>query len=125
MTDFELFISRNNLQKKDIAAYLGVSASFITQLCQGRRGLPIDKLALLKRNPHGWDVSMLTEERGSIIAGNNNGGDVNVQIGRNRSAEGGSSVREAVLEKENEMLRERLKDKDEQIELLKSLIRSK
>ncbi len=68
---------------------------------------------------------MLTEERGSIIAGNNNGGDVNVQIGRNRSVEGGSSVREAVLEKENEMLRERLKDKDEQIELLKSLINNK
>lgn len=61
-------------------------------------------------------------EKTSIIAGNNNGGDVNVQIGRNRSGEVGSSVREAVLEKENEMLRERLKDKDEQIELLKSLI---
>ena len=56
----------------------------------------------------------------SIIAGNNNGGSVNVQIGQNRSGDGNPSSLDAntqiaVLEKENQMLRE-------QIEFMKSLI---
>ena len=91
----------------------------------GASKLPTEKLNLLVSNPHGWDTSMLIN--GSIYAGNNNVGDVNVQIGQNRAsgdahASGDSSMKIAVLEKENEMLRERLKDKDGQIEFLKTLI---
>lgn len=120
--DLKKFRQSNKLTQTELGDYLGIKKSFISLVENNRAKLPDDKFNKLLNNPHGWDVSMLTEERGSIIAGNNNGGDVNVQIGRNRSGEVGSSVREAVLEKENEMLRERLKDKDEQIELLKSLI---
>lgn len=59
---------------------------------------------------------------GGIYAGNNNGGSVNVQIGQNRSGDSNPSSRDAstqiaVLEKENQMLRE-------QIEFMKSLIPS-
>ena len=120
MTEFELFIKKNALKKKEIAEFIGTSNAFITQLCQGLSPLPADKLKKIKENTS-WDTSMLSYgEKTSIIAGNNNSGDVNVQIGQNLAsgdshAPGDSSTKIAVLEKENEMLRE-------QIEFLKTLI---
>lgn len=120
MTEFELFIKKNALKKKEIAEFIGTSNAFITQLCQGLSPLPADKLKKIKENTS-WDTSMLSYgEKTSIIAGNNNAGDVNVQIGQNRAsgdahAPGDSSTKIAVLEKENQMLRE-------QIEFLKTLI---
>ena len=121
MTDFELFIKKNAIKKKEIAEFIGTSNAFITQLCQGLSPLPADKLKKIKENAS-WDTSMLSYgEKTSIIAGNNNAGDVNVQIGQNRAAGGSrapgdSDTKIAVLEKENEMLRE-------QIEFLKTLIK--
>ena len=61
MTNFEMFITLNNLKKKDIAEYLGVSPAFITQLVQGLRDVPGDKMALIKANTT-WNTSMLTGE---------------------------------------------------------------
>ena len=62
MTDFQLFITKNELKKKDIAAFLGVSNAFITQLCQGLCGLPDHQLKKIKGNSHQWDVTMFLEE---------------------------------------------------------------
>ena len=129
MTAFELFIKKNALKKKEIAEFIGTSNAFITQLCQGLSPLPADKLKKIKENTS-WDTSMLSYgEKTSIIAGNNNAGNVNVQIGQNRasgdvrsSGDPNIASRLAVLEKENEMLRERLKDKDDQLAFLKTLI---
>lgn len=123
MTEFELFIKKNALKKKEIAEFIGTSNAFITQLCQGLSPLPADKLKKIKENTS-WDTSMLSYgEKTSIIAGNNNSGDVNVQIGQNRAsgdahAPGDPSTKIAVLEKENQMLRE-------QIEFMKTLIKMK
>lgn len=129
MTEFELFIKKNALKKKEIAEFIGTSNAFITQLCQGLSPLPADKLKKIKENTS-WDTSMLSYgEKTSIIAGNNNAGDVNVQIGQNlasgdarSSGDPNIASRLAVLEKENEMLRERIKDKDDQLAFLKTLI---
>lgn len=60
-TDFERFIHVNKLQKNHIAKYIGVSNAFITQLVQGRRDIPIDKLALIKANKD-WDTTMFEAE---------------------------------------------------------------
>lgn len=58
---------------------------------------------------------------GGIYAGNNNAGDVNVQIGHNRvnacKKDSDEATQIAVLEKENEMLRE-------QLEFMKTLLNS-
>lgn len=62
MCAFDKFLKVNNLKKMQIAAFLGVTNAFITQLCSGKRKLPSDKLALIIANPHGWDVSVLTDE---------------------------------------------------------------
>lgn len=57
MTDFEIFIRKNNLRKNQIAQYIGVSNAFITQLVNGSRGIPNDKLLKIIANPE-WDTSM-------------------------------------------------------------------
>lgn len=60
MSDFSKFLTVNGLKRKDIASFLGVSGAFVTQLTSGERRLPPEKLALIKANPFGWDISMLT-----------------------------------------------------------------
>lgn len=67
MDRFAKFLSVNKLKKKEIAAYLGVSNAFITQLCNGSRTLPADKLALIKANEE-WDTSMLTPKSKYFVA---------------------------------------------------------
>lgn len=67
MTDFQLFLERNLLKKKDVAEYLGVSSAFITQLTKGDRGIPNDKLAEIKQNKQ-WDTSMLNFPSESEVA---------------------------------------------------------
>ena len=49
MTEFELFIKKNALKKKEIAVFIGTSNAFITQLCQGLSPLPADKLKKIHR----------------------------------------------------------------------------
>lgn len=61
MSNFAKFLEVNHLKRKDIASFLGVSGAFITQICQGIRPLPPEKLALIK-NAYGWDTSMLTSQ---------------------------------------------------------------
>ncbi len=100
--------------------------SFISKIENGKEKLPASKLQKLLSNPNGWDTSMLIN--GGIYAGNNNAGDVNVQIGQNRAGsrpkDGDATTQIAVLEKENEMLREQLKDKEAQIDFLRALVKN-
>jgi hypothetical protein len=124
MTDFELFIKKNAIKKKELAEFLGTSNAFITQLCKGVAPLPADKLKKIKENLT-WDTSMLVIDRPSITARAE--GNAKVEIGsRNKNfcpGETDAASRIAVLEKEIEMLKERLKDKDGQIEFLRTLIK--
>lgn len=62
MNAFANFMSVNNLKRKDIASFLGVSGAFITQLTSGQRSLPSKQLAAIKANAYGWDTSMLEEK---------------------------------------------------------------
>lgn len=93
----------------------------------GASKLSPEKLSLLLNNTQGWDTKMLVDN-GGIYAGNNNAGDVNVQIGQNRAGnrpkDGDAATHMAVLEKENEMLREQLKDKEAQIDFLRALVKN-
>lgn len=125
MTDFELFIQQNGIKKKDIAEYIGSSAQFITQLCNGLRRLPPEKYALLKQNSEGWDTSMLLSGDAPRISTHATGhSNASVSINSNNrqpaspahaAALAEKDTRIAVLEKENQLLRE-------QIEFLKTLI---
>lgn len=58
MGSFEKFLKDNKIQKQEIAQFLNVSRAFVTQLSQGTRKLPPDKMALIKANT-AWDCSAL------------------------------------------------------------------
>lgn len=62
MTEFEVFLKENNLKKSAIAHYIGVSNGFITQIVNGSRRLPHDKLLKIIANPD-WDSSMFTQHQ--------------------------------------------------------------
>ena len=66
MTNFAKFMSVNRLKRKDIASFLGVSGAFITQISSGERPLPEEKLAMIKANAYGWDISMLTQPENPV-----------------------------------------------------------
>lgn len=67
-TDFEIFINKNRLKKKDVAEYLGVSPAFITALYSGSRPVPPDKIDLIRLNTD-WDTSMFTGDGGMLKEG--------------------------------------------------------
>lgn len=124
--DIKEFLYRNKLKQVDLAKYLGVTEAFISRMVKGVGNPSKENLTKILNNPHGWDTSMLID--GGIYAGNNNAGDVNVQIGQNRAdnrpKDGDAATQMAVLEKENEMLREQLKDKEAQIDFLRALVKN-
>ena len=127
MTDLHAFRKANKLKQEDLAKYLNTTRAFISMVETGASKLPPEKLSLLLNNTQGWDTKMLVDNAG-IYAGNNNAGDVNVQIGQNRAGnrpkDGDAATQMAVLEKENEMLREQLKDKEAQIDFLRALVKN-
>ena len=117
MTDFKLFVEKNALLKKTVAAYLGVSNAFITQLCDGTKKLPADKFALIKANEEGWDLSMFDDSgRGVNVGGNASGVIVN---GNNSNSPIDNrhyySDSPDVLRAQIDILDERIKEKDAQI----------
>lgn len=127
MIDLHAFRKVNKLKQEDLAKYLNTTRAFISMIETGVSKLPLEKLSLLLNNTQGWDTKMLVDN-GGIYAGNNNAGDVNVQIGQNRAGsrpkDGDAVTQMAVLEKENEMLREQLKDKEAQIDFLRALVKN-
>ena len=124
--DIKEFLYRNKLKQVDLAKYLGVTEAFISRMVKGVGNPSKENLTKILNNPYGWDTSMLIN--GGIYAGNNNGGDVNVQIGQNKAGnrpkDGDAATQMAVLEKENEMLKEQLKDKEAQIDFLRALVKN-
>lgn len=129
MPDLKGFRKDNGLTQSDLAEYLGggVDKGFISQIEHGTRKLPNAQLAKLLNNTMGWDTSMLQVDPPTSISAKATGNSsARVEIGsRNKNfcpGETDAASRIAVLEKEIEMLKERLKDKDGQIEFLRTLI---
>ena len=52
LIELEEFIYINKLQKKDLAEYLGVSSSMITQYLSGQRPLPAKKIEQILEHPN-------------------------------------------------------------------------
>lgn len=55
--DFKEFRKQNNLQQKDLADYLGISVTFLSQIETRKRKLPKEKLSKLLSNDKGWNVA--------------------------------------------------------------------
>lgn len=59
--DLKEFRIANNLTQTELGDYLGVQKGFISKIENGKDKLPEPKFRKLLQNPHGWDVSMLTQ----------------------------------------------------------------
>lgn len=118
MINLKGFRKMNNIKQSDLAIFLGTSRVFISQLENGECKLPSEKLSKLLNNDRGWDTSALTETSGNVNIGSWNKGNAHV----NMSAGAENAMKIALLEQENAQLKERLKDKDEEIAFLKSLL---
>ena len=57
----EAFLYKNRLKSSDLVEYWGVTKGVVSQILNGTTKLPTKRLEELLNNPHGWDVSMLTE----------------------------------------------------------------
>ena len=55
----KLFRKRNSLTQENLAAFLGTTKGFISQVETGRVGLPEDKLRKILENENGWDLDGL------------------------------------------------------------------
>ena len=55
------FLHRNRLKSSDLVEFWGVTKGVVSQILNGTTKLPTKRLEELLNNPHGWDVSMLTE----------------------------------------------------------------
>ncbi len=118
MIDLKEFRKINNIKQSDLAIFLGTSRVFISLVENGGSKLPADKLRMLLNNDRGWDTSALTELPGEVNTPRNKANSV---VNPNDNSE--TALKLALLEQENAQLKERLKDKDEEIAFLKSLLK--
>lgn len=114
---FEKFLKDNKIQKQVIAQYLGVSRTFVTQLSQGVRKLPEDKLKKIKENKD-WDTSSLemNNNSGILIKESNISG--NVHQGNRQYYSDSPDVLRAQIEQLERLIEEkeaRIAEKDKQI----------
>lgn len=129
--DLRGFRKINHLTQTQLGEFLGIKKSFVSLVENEKAKLPEEKFNKLLSNAMGWDTSMLQVDPPTSISAKATGNSsARVEIGsRNKnycpevSGDTEKDTRIAILEKENEMLKERLKDKDGQIEFLKTLIK--
>lgn len=70
IVNLKAFRTANQLSQKEIADLLGVSIAFVSAVERGAAKLPEDKIAMLRANDRGWDVSRLDDF--VISSGRNN-----------------------------------------------------
>ena len=60
------FLKVNKLKQVTLARYLSVTESAISNVVKGKSEFSKENLIKIVNNPHGWDVSMLTESPVSL-----------------------------------------------------------
>lgn len=56
------FFSVNGLKRRELAAYIGVSQPFMTNIVQGTSAISDERLDMVVNNDKGWDVDVLFKE---------------------------------------------------------------
>lgn len=57
------FLRENGLKQVQLARYLDVTEAAISNVANGKSEFSEENLIKIMNNPHGWDVSMLTESQ--------------------------------------------------------------
>lgn len=133
MNRYKQFLRANGLKQIDLAKYLGITESHVSNLCRGKSNLSEEKLAKLLENDRGWDVSMLVQggktvgdNSGVFIAGNNHL--TNSPIDNRRANSGSPDVLRTQIELLGELIKEKdaqIKEKDAQIKKLLDILSNK
>lgn len=132
MGDFNKFLKDNKIQKQEIAKYLGVSNTFVTQLSKGASKLSPEKLEMILANKD-WDCSALETDSNSgiLISRSIVSGDVRQA---NYYSDSPDVLRaeidklNRIIEEKEERIKEKdaqLKEKDAQIEKLLNILSNK
>ncbi len=133
MNRYKQFLRANGLKQIDLAKYLGITESHVSNLCRGKSNLSEEKLAKLLENDRGWDVSMLVQggkavgdNSGVFIAGNNHL--TNSPIDNRRADSSSPDVLRTQIELLGELIKEKdaqIKEKDAQIKKLLDILSNK
>lgn len=65
--DLKAFRKANSISQVELAEYLGVGQSFISQIEKGNRPMPKEYISTILANAYGWDTSMLEEKPNNSI----------------------------------------------------------
>ena len=65
--DLKAFRKANSISQVELAEYLGVGQSFISQIEKGNRPMPKEYISTILANTYGWDTSMLEEKPNNSI----------------------------------------------------------
>lgn len=123
--DLRGFRKINHLTQTQLGEFLGIKKSFVSLVENEKAKLPEEKFNKLLGNTMGWDTSMLQVDTPTtnISAKATGNGSAKVSIGSHNTMSPAhtaelseQATRIAVLEKENQMLRE-------QLEFMKTLIK--
>ena len=114
MNKYKEFLAANGLKQYELADFLCVTESAISNLVNGKSGLSEEKLIKILGNDRGWDVSMLKPGLSSVIGDNNTGVIVNSNNVHQDNRQYYSDSPD-VLRAQIDLLDERLKEKDAQI----------
>ena len=122
MIDLKAFRKANGLNQVELARFLGIGQSFISQIEKGDRQLPSDAMAKIIANPE-WDHSALVgtsqvNTASVVINGNEN---CNNHIDNRHYYSDSPDVLRAQIE----LLDERIKEKDAQIKEKDAQIKEK
>lgn len=111
MSKLSVFRKANGVSQGELAAYLGVTQGFVSQIERGNRPLPDELLAKILAKGT-WDCSMLQDAH-SISANASHNSKASVSISAPR---GDSAAEVASLKRELEILREQLAEEKKRSE---------
>lgn len=124
--DFLRFLETNNLKQVEVADYLGVSKSAISNIVLSKSKPSKENLQKLINNPFGWDTTMLTGEKGINVHTEGDRSSVNINSHNTTNGVDGEllTLREKIasLSAQLEVKNEQIADLRSQIELLSKLL---
>lgn len=106
MNEIEEFLAVNGLKQIELANYLGVNKSTISQAVSGRAKLHQSKVNKILMNKNGWDCSMF--DRASVVQKIGDNSNNNTQVAGNAES----------LKWEVELLKQLLEEKERTIQIL-------
>ena len=72
MLDYKNFLKKNHIRQVQLAKYLGITESAVSNVVNGKANLSEENLIKIFQNDQGWDVSMLEDVTAEIASGNVN-----------------------------------------------------